>query len=138
VESPAGSDVILVADDDPTIVRLLATTLEADGFRVLTADDGESALLLARARRPSLLLLDWQMPGLTGIDVTRALRSDLDGEIRDVPIVLITAQTGVENTALGFASGVTDYLTKPFRPAHVRARVRTWLLRRRAEQGRTA
>jgi CheY-like chemotaxis protein/phosphoribosyl 1,2-cyclic phosphodiesterase len=134
----AGPEVILVADDDPTIVRLLAVTLEADGFRVLTANDGETALQLARAERPSLLLLDWQMPGLTGVDVTRALRGDPDAGLRDVPVVLITAQTGAQNTALGFAGGVTDYLTKPFRPAHVRARVRAWLLRRRAEEGRTA
>jgi CheY-like chemotaxis protein/phosphoribosyl 1,2-cyclic phosphodiesterase len=136
--SRAGSETILVADDDPTIVRLLTATLQADGFRVLTANDGATALQLARAERPSLLLLDWQMPGLNGLDVTRALRSNPDAELRDVPVVLITAQAGVENTTAGFAGGVTDYLTKPFRPAHVRARVRAWLLRRHADRGRTA
>jgi DNA-binding response OmpR family regulator len=75
---------------------------------------------------------------LNGLDVTRALRSNPDAELRDVPVVLITAQAGVENTTAGFAGGVTDYLTKPFRPAHVRARVRAWLLRRHADRGRTA
>jgi CheY-like chemotaxis protein len=126
---------ILVADDDPTIVKLLALSLEADGFRVLTANDGEMALRLARAERPALLLLDWQMPGASGVEVTRVLRTDADPHLRDVPIVLITAQAGTENTAVGFAAGVTDYLTKPFRPAHVRARVKAWLLRRDADPG---
>jgi CheY-like chemotaxis protein len=132
---PSGPETILVADDDPTIVKLLTLSLEADGFRVVTASDGEMALRLARAERPALLLLDWQMPGASGVEVTRALRNDADSHLREVPVVLITAQAGVENTAAGFAAGVTDYLTKPFRPAHVRARVRAWLLRHAAGQG---
>jgi CheY-like chemotaxis protein len=126
----SGQQTVLVADDDPTIVRLLTLTLEADGFRVLTANDGETALQLARTQPPALLLLDWEMPGASGVEVTRRLRSDPDPRLRDVPVVLITAQTGAENTAVGFTAGVTDYLTKPFRPAHVRSRVRAWLLRR--------
>ena len=128
--SPVGTPTILIADDDPTIVRLLTLTLEPQGFRVLTASDGEAALRLARAERPALVLLDWQMPGADGIAVTRALRADLDPDLRDVPVVIITGQTGGENTAVGFEAGVTDYLTKPFQPSHVRTRVRTWLLRR--------
>ena len=127
----AGPHTILVADDDPTIVRLLTLTLEQDGFRVVTASDGRSALDVARRERPALILLDWQMPGADGIEVTRTLRHDGDPALRDVPLVLITAQSGAENTAAGFAAGVTDYLTKPFRPAHVRTRVQAWLLRRR-------
>jgi CheY-like chemotaxis protein/phosphoribosyl 1,2-cyclic phosphodiesterase len=127
------SQTVLVADDDPTMVQLLISTLEREGFRVLTANDGESALRLARAQRPALMLLDWQMPGLSGVEVTRRLRSDADAELRNTPVVLITAQTGAANTELGFAAGVTDYLTKPFRPAHVCSRVRAWLLRRGAD-----
>jgi CheY-like chemotaxis protein len=122
---------ILVADDDPTIVRLLTLALDPDGFRVVTANDGKAALDRARREHPALILLDWQMPEADGIEVTRALRSDPDPTLRDVPVVLITAQSGADNTAAGFAAGVTDYLTKPFRPAHVRARVQAWLLRRR-------
>jgi len=125
-----GPETILIADDDPTIVRLLTLSLEPSGFRVLTASDGETALRLARAERPALLLLDWQMPGLSGVEVTRMLRKDADPYLRGLPVVLITAQAGVENASVGFAAGVTDYLTKPFRPAHVRARVHAWLLRR--------
>jgi CheY-like chemotaxis protein/phosphoribosyl 1,2-cyclic phosphodiesterase len=123
---------ILIADDDPTIVRLLTLTLGPQGFRLLTASDGETALRIARAERPALVLLDWQMPGADGIAVTRALRADADPALRDVPVVLITGLAGGENTAVGFDAGVTDYLTKPFQPSHVRTRVRTWLLRRGA------
>ena len=131
-----GPHTILVADDDPTIVRLLTLTLEQDGFRVVTASDGEAALRLARLEHPDLILLDWQMPSADGMEVTRRLRNEPDPALRDVPVVLITAQSGPENTAAGFAAGVTDYLTKPFRPAHVRARVQAWLLRRPAEAPR--
>ena len=131
--APAGStgaQTVLVVDDDATMVQLLTLTLEPDGFRVVTASDGASALRLAASERPSLILLDWQMPGADGIEVTRSLRHHPDPVLRDVPIVLITSQSGEENTAAGFAAGVTDYLTKPFRPAHVRSRVQAWLLRR--------
>jgi CheY-like chemotaxis protein len=129
----AGPLTILVADDDLTIVRLLTLALEPDGFRVVTANDGETALARARLERPALILLDWQMPGADGIEVTRALRREPDAALREVPVILITAQSGPDNTAAGFAAGVTDYLTKPFRPAHVRARVHAWLLRRRGD-----
>src|SRR5262245_22407705 len=124
------SATILIADDDPTIVRLLTLTLAPQGFRLLTASDGQSALRMARTERPALVLLDWQMPGADGIEVTRALRAEADPALRDVPVVLITGLAGGENTAVGFEAGVTDYLTKPFQPSHVRTRVRTWLLRR--------
>jgi CheY-like chemotaxis protein/phosphoribosyl 1,2-cyclic phosphodiesterase len=128
----SGPLTILVADDDPTIVRLLTLALDPDGFRVVTASDGKTALDRARRERPALILLDWEMPAADGIEVTRALRRDPDAALRDVPVVLITAQSGPDNAAAGFAAGVTDYLTKPFRPAHVRARVHAWLLRRRS------
>jgi CheY-like chemotaxis protein len=131
-----GPHTILLADDDPTILRLLTLALEQDGFRIVTASDGEAALRLARLERPDLILLDWQMPSADGMEVTRQLRDEPDPALRDVPVVLITAQSGPENTAAGFAAGVTDYLTKPFRPAHVRARVQAWLLRRPTEAPR--
>ncbi len=129
---------VLIVDDDPDIVRLLLVTLRSEGFRLLTASDGEAALRIARTERPALILLDWQMPRLSGIEVTRALRADQDPSLREMPVVLITAQTDAEHTAAGFSAGVTDYLTKPFRPAHVRARVHAWLLRRGAGPGSNA
>jgi CheY-like chemotaxis protein len=129
----AGPLTILVVDDDPTIVQLLTLALEPDGFRVVTANDGKTALARARLEHPALILLDWQMPGADGIEVTRALRREPDPALREVPVVLLTAQSGPDNTAAGFAAGVTDYLTKPFRPAHLRARVHAWLLRHRGD-----
>jgi CheY-like chemotaxis protein len=123
---------ILICDDDAEIVRLLALALEPERYRVVTASDGEAALRAARRERPALILLDWQMPGADGVAVTRALRREADPALRDIPVVLITGLSGPENTAAGFAAGVTDYLTKPFRPAHVRARVQAWLMRRPA------
>lgn len=126
----AGRPTILVADDDAEIVRLIETVLTGDGYRVVSARDGQSALRLAHAERPALVLLDWEMPGADGMEVTRSLRKEADPALRDVAVVLITGRSGAENTAAGFAAGVTDYLTKPFRPAHLRARVQAWLQRR--------
>jgi CheY-like chemotaxis protein/phosphoribosyl 1,2-cyclic phosphodiesterase len=130
--APAETLTVLIADDDPDLVRLLSVTLRQEGFRLLTTGDGESALRMARAERPALILLDWQMPERDGLEVCRALRAERDPRLRDVPVVLLTAQTGAQKTEAGFAAGVTDYLTKPFTPAHVRTRVRAWLLRAQA------
>lgn len=124
---------VLIVDDEPDIVRLLRMALRPEGFRLLSANDGETALQLARAERPSLILMDWNMPGYDGLEVCRALRAELDPQLRDVPVVLLTAQSGEENIAIGFAAGITDYLTKPFYPSYVRSRVREWLLRKRVE-----
>jgi len=124
---------ILIVDDEPDIVRLLQVMLRPEGFHLLVAYDGETALQIARTERPSLLLMDWQMPGRDGLEVCRALRAETDPQLRDMPVVLLTAQSKDEHVAAGFAAGVTDYLTKPFYPAYVRSRVREWLLRKRVE-----
>ena len=126
------SATILVVDDDPGVLELLTETLAPEGFRLLTATDGETALRMVRAHRPDLLLLDWHMPGRDGLDVCRALRADPDPHLRQVPVVLITARSQPEDTAEAFAAGVTDYVTKPFKPTYVRSRVQAWLLRGRA------
>lgn len=126
------SMTILLVDDDPDIVRLLIMTLRPEGYRLLSASDGDAALEIARAERPDLLLLDWNMPGRDGLEVCRALRAESDPRLRNVPVVLLTAQVGAEATAAGFAAGVTDYVTKPFKPTHIRSRVHAWLQRSRA------
>jgi DNA-binding response OmpR family regulator len=120
---------VLIVDDDPDVVRILTMALQPEGFRLLTGYDGETALQMARAERPALILLDWQMPGRDGLEVCRTLRAETDPQLRDVPVVLLTAQGGEDNIAMGFAAGITDYLTKPFYPAYVRSRVRGWLQR---------
>jgi CheY-like chemotaxis protein/phosphoribosyl 1,2-cyclic phosphodiesterase len=122
---------ILIADDDPEVVSVLAETLAPIGFRVFTAADGDTALSVARAERPDLVLLDWNMPGRSGIDVCRALRSDPDPRLRTVPVVLLTVRAEAEETGAAFAAGVTDYVIKPFKFAHIRSRIEAWLLRHR-------
>jgi CheY-like chemotaxis protein len=124
---------VLVVDDEPDIVGLLIETLAPEGYKLLSAHDGKAALRLARSERPSLILLDWRMPRKDGLAVCRALRHDPDPELRQVPVVLLTAQVGEENISAGFSAGVTDYLTKPFKPSYVRSRVRGWLLRSRQD-----
>src|SRR5262245_15089507 len=131
-EIGAASVTILLVDDDADILQLLTLTLRPEGYRLLSASDGNAALEIARAERPDLLLLDWNMPGRNGLEVCRILRAEPDPELRDVPVVLLTAQVEAEDTATGFAAGVTDYVTKPFKPAHIRARVHVWLRRKRA------
>ncbi|TMQ22008.1 MAG: response regulator [Candidatus Rokuibacteriota bacterium] len=128
--SPMRAATVLVADDDPDVMAVLLETLEPEGFRVLSAGDGDAALALARAERPDVVVLDWMMPGQDGLAVCRALRADSDPRIAEVPVVLITGRTDAADTATGFAAGVTDYLTKPFKPSHLLARLQAWLLRR--------
>jgi CheY-like chemotaxis protein len=120
---------VLIVDDEPDLVDFITVALSPEGYRLLSAYDGDAALRIARAEHPSLILLDWQLPGRNGLEVCQTLRAETDPLLRDVPIVLITAQTGAENTAAAFAAGVTDYLTKPFKATYVRSRVRGWLLR---------
>src|SRR5262245_16540519 len=130
-------ETVLIVDDDPDVVNLLLATLRPEGFTLLSAHDGETALALARSERPALILLDWMMPGRTGPEICRALRAEADLQLRQVPVVLLTSRTEAEDIAAGFAAGATDYLTKPFRPSHVRSRVRSWLLRSHGEPAPT-
>ncbi len=117
---------ILVVDDEPRIVQLVRDYLEHGGFTVLTASDGPAALRSARTGRPDLVVLDLGLPGLDGLDVARSLRRD--GE---VPIIMLTARTDESDKLVGLELGADDYLTKPFSPKELVARVRAVL--RRAE-----
>ena len=117
---------ILLVDDEPRIVQLVRDYLEHGGFTVLVASDGASALRTARTGRPDLVILDLGLPGLDGLDVARALRRD--GE---VPIIMLTARTEESDKLVGLELGADDYMTKPFSPKELVARVRAVL--RRAE-----
>lgn len=88
---------------------------------------------MAREVRPDLMLLDWDMPSMTGVEACEALRNDPDPEFSQTPVVLVTSFAKAEDLETAFAAGVTDYLTKPFFPPQIRARVNTWLQRKRAE-----
>jgi len=117
---------ILVVDDEPGIVRLVRDYLEHGGFTVLTASDGEAALRASRTIKPDLVVLDLGLPGLDGLDVTRALRRE-----GPVPIIMLTARSEESDKLVGLELGADDYLTKPFSPKELVARVRAVL--RRAE-----
>jgi DNA-binding response OmpR family regulator len=115
---------ILVVDDDPKIVELVRLYLEKDGYRVLTAFNGIEALDLARHKRPDLIVLDLLLPDLGGLDVCRILRSE-----SDVPIIMLTAKTTEQDRLTGLDLGADDYVTKPFSPRELVARVRAVLRR---------
>jgi two-component system alkaline phosphatase synthesis response regulator PhoP len=120
---------ILVVDDEPGIVAIARDYLERAGFRVIVAGDGPSALRLARAERPSLLVLDLMLPGMDGLDVARALRQD--PATHTLPIIMLTARVEETDRLIGLELGADDYITKPFSPRELVARVRAVL--RRAE-----
>jgi DNA-binding response OmpR family regulator len=115
---------ILIADDDPTIIDMLLHTLEAQGFEVLVAMDGEAALQLAQRQHPDLVLLDVMMPRLQGFDVCREIRRE-----SSVPILMLTARSEESDHILGLDLGADDYITKPFKSGELLARIRTNLRR---------
>jgi two-component system, OmpR family, alkaline phosphatase synthesis response regulator PhoP len=123
---------ILVVDDEPKIVQLARDYLEHAGFGVVTARDGRSALEEVHRRRPDLVVLDLGLPELDGLDVTRAIRRD-----SNLPIVMLTARDDEIDKLLGLELGADDYLTKPFSPRELVARVKAVLRRtdRPAEPG---
>jgi CheY-like chemotaxis protein len=128
--APRRASTVLIVDDDPDMVLLLETTLRADGIRVLSATDGDTAVEIARAERPTLILLDMQLPGRNGMEVCRTLRDEEDPRLRNVPILVLTGLKLKETDLVdAFLAGATDFLTKPIKPTLVRSRVRGWLLR---------
>ena len=121
---------ILVVDDEPKIVQLVRDYLEHAGFSVITASDGASAIRSAGTGHPDLIVLDLGLPGLDGIDVARTLRRDTA-----VPIIMLTARADESDKLVGLELGADDYMTKPFSPKELVARVRAVL--RRAESMRS-
>src|SRR3546814_553577 len=120
---------ILIVEDEAGLVTLLRYNLEREGYGVAAAHDGEEALVLAREAPPDLVLLDWMLPLASGIEVCRRLRRD--PEMRDVPVIMLTARGEEADKVRGLDSGADDYVTKPFSPAELLARVRTQLRRAR-------
>jgi two-component system, OmpR family, alkaline phosphatase synthesis response regulator PhoP len=123
---------ILVVDDEPGIVTIARDYLDRAGFRVISAGDGVSALRLARSERPSLLVLDLMLPGMDGLDVARALRED--PTTRALPIIMLTARVEETDRLIGLELGADDYITKPFSPRELVARVRAVLRRSEGER----
>ena len=119
---------VLVADDDPDILSLVAYRLERSGYEVITATDGADALRLVLAHRPDLVVLDVMMPRIDGYGVTRAIRAHALTE--RTPVLLLTARVQEADVARGFEAGADDYVKKPFSPQELRARVHAVLGRR--------
>ena len=115
---------VLVVDDDVKIVELVKLYLNRDGYHVVTAYDGTEALRLARETHPDLIVLDIMLPGINGLEVCRKLRSE-----SAVPIILLTARTTEQDRIAGLDLGADDYITKPFSPKELAARVRAVLRR---------
>ncbi len=122
---------ILVVDDDRDIVRLMRGYLEQNGYEVLAAYDGETALHILRREHPDLMLLDLMLPAPDGRDVTRVVRGD--GTLAAMPIIMLTARVEDHDKIVGLELGADDYVTKPFNPGEVVARVRAVLRRVQGE-----
>jgi len=115
---------ILIVDDDKKIVELVTAYLKRDGYHVLAAYDGQQAIDLARHKQPDLIILDLALPQVDGMDVCRVLRAE-----SNVPIIMLTARTTEDDKLAGLDLGADDYVTKPFSPRELVARVRTVLRR---------
>jgi two-component system phosphate regulon response regulator PhoB len=122
---------ILIVEDEPAIQELLAFNVAQCGFRAIQSYDVPSALAEVNRALPDLILLDWMLPGTSGVEMARRLRAD--SRTRDVPIIMLTARTDERDKILGLESGADDYITKPFSPRELMARIRA-VLRRRAPQ----
>ncbi len=118
--------LVLVADDQPEITKLVAMSLESEGFRVLTAFDGPSALAQLSEANPDVLLLDIMMPGMSGIEVLREVRDH-----HPVPVILLSARSSAASVSEGLNLGADDYVTKPFHPSELGARIRAVMRRTR-------
>ena len=118
------SGKILVVDDEAKIVKLVRTYLEQAGFSVVEANDGQTALIQARREKPDLVVLDLGLPGIDGIEVTRILRRE-----GDMPIIMLTARVEDTDRVVGLELGADDYVTKPFNPRELLARIRAVLRR---------
>ncbi len=121
---------ILVVDDEPAILNLVVSYLKAEHYEVYTAADGEAALKAARAYRPDIIVLDVMLPGLDGLEVLSRLRRE-----SDVYVILLTARTEETDKIVGLSVGADDYVTKPFSPRELVARIKAALRRLRAGTG---
>ena len=115
------SATILVVEDEPSIQELIAASLQHAGHRVLRADTAEDAMLLVTETLPDVVLLDWMLPGMSGIQYARSLRSA--ERTHDLPIIMLTARSEEHDKIAGLEAGADDYLTKPFSPRELLARI---------------
>ncbi|WP_410500116.1 phosphate regulon transcriptional regulator PhoB [Chitinibacter sp. S2-10] len=122
---------ILLVEDEPAIQELIAFNLSQAGHHVMRADSAEGAQGIVRNALPDLILLDWMLPGMSGIDFARKLRGD--ERTRSIPLIMLTARSDEQDKIVGLDTGADDYITKPFSPRELQARIKA-VLRRRAPQ----
>lgn len=120
---------VLVVEDEPAQRELLSYNLEAEGFRVIVAEDGNEAMLVMEEERPDLVLLDWMLPGTTGIEVCRRIRARK--HLRETPIIMISARSEEMDRVRGLETGADDYVSKPYSIVELVARVKAQLRRSR-------
>jgi len=120
---------ILLIEDDLNLTELVRYNLERDGYEVSLAEDGEEGLMMAMERPPDLILLDWMLPNLSGIEICRRLRRN--AELANVPIIMLTARSEEGDRGRGLETGADDYVTKPFSPRELIARINAVLRRLR-------
>ncbi len=114
---------VLVVDDDPVITDLVAFRLRRLGLEVSVESDGEAGLAAVRQLRPDLVVLDWMMPRMNGLEVCRAVREDADPGLAGTPVLLLTAKAQEPDLERGFAAGATDFIAKPFSTGELVSRV---------------
>jgi two-component system phosphate regulon response regulator PhoB len=125
------SATILVVEDEPAIRELVVLNLQQAGHRPVVAGSAEQALTLVREALPDMILLDWMLPGMSGVEFARRLKAD--SHTRNVPIIMLTARSDEQDKITGLEIGADDYITKPFSPREMNARIKA-VLRRRAPQ----
>jgi DNA-binding response OmpR family regulator len=135
-EAPNRRPLILVVDDDMMIRLLMRESLEQSGFEVTEAEDGVQGLHRARAHSPHLILLDVNLPEMDGFAVLEKLRAS--AQTREIPVLMLTVRDDAASTRIGFDSGATDYLAKPFTIPQLAARVRACITRSGARRGQAA
>jgi len=123
---------IVVVEDEPDILEVLSYNLRREGFDVDTSDDGENGLKLIKKKRPDLVLLDLMLPRMDGLDICRAIKNDPNTET--IPIIMVTAKGEESDLVLGLGIGADDYITKPFSPRELVARVKAVLRRRQVDE----
>jgi two-component system phosphate regulon response regulator PhoB len=125
--STARKPLVLIVEDEPALATLLRYNIEKEGFRVSEAHDGEEGLLLVQEELPDLVVLDWMLPRVAGIEVCRRLRARV--ETKNIPIIMLTARGEEADRVRGLDTGADDYLTKPFLMTELLARIRAVLRR---------
>ncbi len=123
--------LVLIVEDEPSLVELLSYNLQSAGFRTVVETEGEGAIAAIKERTPDIIVLDWMIPNLSGIDVCRRVRAM--PENRNIPIIMLTARSEETDKVLGLEAGADDYMVKPFSPKELVARINALLRRTRPE-----